>query len=182
MLYLVDSSGAIAAQYQYDEWGKITAVLNGIGTDVSADASHIANLNPLRYRGYYYDAETGLYYLQSRYYNPEWCRFISADELLDMNEHVFAANLYLYCRNNPIMWTKIRLKVDDGKHLTSFMGSKQQSFTIGRLEKRDETRAAGNKGFILFIRIFGVNGEGMLLLCCRQEMGKFLLVLTLISS
>ena len=103
MLYLVDSSGAIAAQYQYDEWGKITAVLNGSGTDVSADASHIANLNPLRYRGYYYDAETGLYYLQSRYYNPEWCRFISADELLDMNEHVFAANLYLYCRNNPIM-------------------------------------------------------------------------------
>ena len=66
----------------------------------------IAELNPFRYRGYYYDSETGLYYLNSRYYEPNTCRFINADDIsvLDITKEVFnGLNLYAYCLNNPVM-------------------------------------------------------------------------------
>jgi len=59
--------------------------------------------NPYRYRGYRYDNETGLYYLQSRYYNPEWGRFINADVLFGQYGELLSHNLYAYCRNNPVM-------------------------------------------------------------------------------
>ena len=62
----------------------------------------IANANPFRYRGYYYDSETGYYYLQSRYYNPEWGRFISADDLTYINNTRLTRNAYIYCINNPV--------------------------------------------------------------------------------
>jgi len=69
----------------------------------SPDYPHIANINPIRYRGYYYDTETGLYYLQSRYYNPEWGRFINADDV-DMlsftGNQLSGVNLFAYCKNN----------------------------------------------------------------------------------
>mgnify|MGYP002897009999 CR=1 FL=1 len=68
---ILDSSGTMVASYNYNAWGSCT-VYN------SSDAA-IGDLNPLRYRGYYYDAETGFYYLQSRYYDPAICRFINAD-------------------------------------------------------------------------------------------------------
>ena len=73
------------------------------GADI-ADASHIGNLNPFRYRGYYYDTETELYYLQTRYYDPETGRFITIDgiEYLDP-ETINGLNLYAYCGNNPVM-------------------------------------------------------------------------------
>ncbi len=61
---LLNSSGAIAAKYTYDPWGKVT-VQNPSGT-TNISSSFIGNINPLRYRGYYYDTETGFYYLQSR--------------------------------------------------------------------------------------------------------------------
>ena len=57
---------------------------------------------PFRYRGYVYDAETRWYYLQSRYYSPETCRFISADVLLSTGQGVIGNNSYAYCRNNPV--------------------------------------------------------------------------------
>ena len=62
---------------------------------------HIAHVNPFRYRGYYYDAETGFYYLSSRYYDPETYRFINADSILD-NRGVSTLNLFAYCGNNPV--------------------------------------------------------------------------------
>ena len=61
--------------------------------------------NPFRYRGYYYDNETGLYYLNSRYYDPEIGRFINADELSYLNENnINGMNLFSYCRNNPVIY------------------------------------------------------------------------------
>lgn len=60
--------------YTYDEWGKPIETLTRYGTE---NEQKIAEINPLRYRGYYYDSETGYCYLQSRYYNPEWGTFIS---------------------------------------------------------------------------------------------------------
>jgi RHS repeat-associated protein len=58
--------------------------------------------NPYRYRGYRYDTETGLYYLQSRYYNPEWGRFINADAIIGQTGELLGHNLFSYCKNNPV--------------------------------------------------------------------------------
>ena len=66
---LIDSSGAVVVRYAYDAWGN-HAVLDGNGNDIT-DEAHIGNLNPFRYRGYFYDVETELYYLQTRYYVPK---------------------------------------------------------------------------------------------------------------
>ena len=82
--------------------GKLISVTDGSGVDVSSSAGHIANVNPLRYRGYYYDTETGFYYLNSRYYDPETGRFINADGVIGANQDLTSYNLYAYCGNNPI--------------------------------------------------------------------------------
>ena len=101
-----DESGNIVARYEYDAWGNCT-VMNAYGT-VNTSASFIGNSNPFRYRGYYYDTETGFYYLQTRYYDPTICRFINADnyELVAELSYVPGElNMYAYCGNNPIMYT-----------------------------------------------------------------------------
>ena len=89
---ILDSSGKLAASYDYDAWGNCTVY-------DSSDAA-IGDLNPLRYRGYYYDAETGFYYLQSRYYDPAICRFINADGLF--TDGFVGSNLFAYCVNDPV--------------------------------------------------------------------------------
>ena len=68
-------------------------------------ASTIGEINPLRYRGYYYDTETSLYYLQSRYYDPESCRFISADAYIVAGDYLTGINMFAYCLNNPVMYS-----------------------------------------------------------------------------
>ena len=91
-----DGSGNIVATYEYDAWGNITY-----------QSGSIAEINPFRYRGYYYDNETGFYYLQTRYYDPEICRFINADDyelVATLAEVPGQLNLYAYCNNNPIMY------------------------------------------------------------------------------
>ena len=90
-------------QYSYDAWGTPVAITDGAGNDVSGNASHIANSNPFRYRGYYYDVETGLYYLQSRYYDSQVGRFVNADgvSLLAYGlQKITQYNMYSYCWNN----------------------------------------------------------------------------------
>ena len=93
---IYDAGGNLKAEYIYDAWGNpvIAVDIDGIGT-----------LNPFRYRGYYYDTETGLYYLNSRYYDPRTCRFISADSIIGANGDIIGYNLFAYCSNNPIMYT-----------------------------------------------------------------------------
>jgi len=61
------------------------------------------NSNPIRYRGYYQDAETGYYWLQTRYYNPQWRRFLNADSLFVAGDYLTASNMYAYCDGNPVM-------------------------------------------------------------------------------
>ena len=85
-------------QYVYDAWGNVLSVTGTL-------ASTIGQENPFRYRGYYYDTETGLYYLQSRYYDPQVGRFISADDVSVMSldqDNLIQYNLYAYCLNNPV--------------------------------------------------------------------------------
>ena len=77
--------------------------MNASGEDIG-DATHIGNRNPIRYRGYYYDTETGLYYLKSRYYDPEVGRFITIDDISYLDpDTINGLNLYAYCGNNPVM-------------------------------------------------------------------------------
>ena len=92
---IFDSIGNIVVEYSYDAWGKCT---------IKTNVSGIAAINPFRYRGYYLDDETGLYYLNARYYDPEIGRFISADSIAYLApESINGLNVYAYCGNNPVM-------------------------------------------------------------------------------
>ena len=99
---IYDTKGNLLARYIYDTWGSTLSVTDASGKAIT-DPLHIANINPIRYRGYYYDAETGLYYLQSRYYDTTTRRFLNADEILGANSDINALNLYAYCGNNPVV-------------------------------------------------------------------------------
>ena len=99
---LVDSNRQIVAKYAYDAWGHIVSVTDAEGNDISAQKDHIGNVNPIRYRSYYYDNETGLYYLKTRYYSPDMCRFLNADGSIGANQDIHAYNLFAYCSNNPV--------------------------------------------------------------------------------
>ena len=102
---IVKQDGSVAATYTYDAWGKLLSVKDGSNVNVPASKPfHVANLNPYRYRGYIYDTETGLYYLQSRYYDPITGRFLNADDMqfLIKCDNVLAGNLFNYCANNAV--------------------------------------------------------------------------------
>lgn len=89
---LVDGGGTSVASYAYDAWGNI----------LSSSGSK-AEINPLRYRGYYYDTETGFYYLQSRYYDPVTHRFINADSYSSTGQGIIGYNMFAYCNNSPVI-------------------------------------------------------------------------------
>lgn len=99
IIAILSLDGDLVAEYEYDAWGNYNIISNIDG---------IADINPLRYRGYYYDSDTGLYYLQSRYYDANIGRFINADDLnvlisLDgFDKKVLGMNLFSYANNNPI--------------------------------------------------------------------------------
>ena len=90
---LVTSSGSAVASYEYDAWGNILS-----------KSGAMAEKNPLRYRGYYYDSETGFYYLQSRYYDPANRRFINADSYASTGQGFIGTNMFAYCNNNPVIY------------------------------------------------------------------------------
>ena len=98
ILHVYNSAGKKLVSYVYDAWGNIisTTYSNGGGTSA-------ARFNPFTYRGYYRDSETGMYYLNSRYYNPKMGRFISADSEIHPVEFS-GCNLFEYCANNPVVY------------------------------------------------------------------------------
>ena len=92
---ILDSAGTQVVSYVYDSWGKLASI-SGSAKDT------IGVKNPFRYRGYYYDTESGLYYLNSRYYDPEIGRFLNADGILGADIDIAKYNLFRYCGNNPV--------------------------------------------------------------------------------
>ena len=95
IIAITDVSGTIVVRYTYDAWGNATSITGSL-------ASTIGQLNPMRYRGYYYDAETGYYYLQSRYYELAMGRFINSDDpSIIVLGNSFGTNMFAYCNNNP---------------------------------------------------------------------------------
>ena len=121
VIQIYNASGTLVGSYTYDAWGRVTE------NATSADTENITETNPIRYRGYYYDTETRLYYVNSRYYDPAVKRFVNSDdsEIIDgSNAHLLENNLFAYCFNNPInmidedgnwpQWAKNLLKVGIG--------------------------------------------------------------------
>ena len=104
VMSLERADGGSGASYAYDAWGNILAM-----------SGTLAELNPLRYRGYVYDQETGFYYLQSRYYDPAIGRFINADNVISYAGHsLLGCNVFAYCFNNPVNMS------DDSAHWPKF--------------------------------------------------------------
>ena len=99
---IYDGDGNMVAKYEYDVWGNVLTVTNSNNSEIT-DPNHIANLNPFRYRSYYYDSESGLYYLMSRYYDPVVHRFLNADGYFQSGDNILDTNMNAYCQNNPIM-------------------------------------------------------------------------------
>ena len=100
VIALLNSAGALVASYNYGAWGNYS--VHGADGKKTTDATFIGHINPLRYRGYYYDRETRLYYLQSRYYDFANCRFINADTYLSTGQGMLGHNMFTYCGNNPV--------------------------------------------------------------------------------
>ena len=91
---IADKNGTVVANYYYDAWGNVTQITGNTA---------LAQTNPLRYRSYYYDSETGYYHLKSRYYSPEVGRFLNADGYLaELGGNINGYNLFAYCFNNPV--------------------------------------------------------------------------------
>ena len=102
---IYDAAGTVVATYAYDEWGNCTVqVLAADSNGHAADSpDHIAQVNPFRYRGYYYDNETGFYYVSSRYYDPEVGRYLNADSVIaGVGGSIQGYNMFAYCFNNPV--------------------------------------------------------------------------------
>ena len=98
IIAIYTETGKKIGSYTYDAWGNILR-----SAQISTGGRAANQVNPFRYRGYYYDTETGLYYLQSRYYNPKWGRFLNADGYVNTGMGLLGYNMYAYCNNNPVM-------------------------------------------------------------------------------
>ncbi|HJI84862.1 MAG TPA: hypothetical protein OIM16_06255 [Oscillospiraceae bacterium] len=99
---IYNGAGELKAHYEYDAWGNVISITDNNGNAIT-NPNHIGNLNPFRYRGYYQDTETGLYYLMSRYYDPITHRFINADGYFQSGTSILDANTFAYCGNNPVL-------------------------------------------------------------------------------
>ena len=141
VIALLNSAGTLAASYNYGAWGNYS--VHGADGKKTTDATFIGHINPLRYRGYYYDRETRLYYLQSRYYDFANCRFINADGVVTTNVAEFLeCNMFAYCTNNPINFSD-----EDGKcYYANGVWTHDAWENIGGYEKKPEPKGVGGGG------------------------------------
>ena len=150
---IVNSSGQKVVEYTYDAWGKVLSVSGSL-------ASTIGQSNPYRYRGYWFDQETGLYYVSSRYYDPETGRWINADDTdcLGAEGEIISYNLFGYCLNNPVNridvngnwslpnWAKIVIgaaAIAIGVAVTAFTGGAATPVLIASLKIAATSAAIG---------------------------------------
>ena len=152
VISIYDEYGTTSMSYQYDAWGRIRTIYDS--------GCPLYNVNPITYRGYYYDNDLGLYYLQSRYYNPELCRFISADSFDYINtSNLFSSNAYVYCWNNPIAFDDIegttpQISIDLQKVVAFFKNANEnalQKFSehIDKLQNKFNAFAEKAKYYLL---------------------------------
>ena len=160
VVQIIDDGGVLQAEYVYSPWGEI----------ISAEGD-LAEINPLRYRGYcgyYYDSETGFYYLRSRYYDPENHRFINADTYASTDSgDAISCNMFAYCNNNPVVFldstgmysisavTTLESTDNDGTTYTTMITSDSRYellgfISLGSIENYKFTYVVSNTGVITF--------------------------------
>ena len=109
ILGIIDKNGNLVVQYAYNAWGKIQSITGTLATT-------IGEYNPFRYKGYHFDSDTGMYYCHTRYYVPDWCRWLCEDSIGLLNpSDLFEQNLYCYCNNNPVCY------IDPSGHIAVFL-------------------------------------------------------------
>lgn len=138
---IYDSNGTQQVKYDYDAWGNILSITDSQGNAIT-DQNHIANLNPFRYRGYYYDSETGLYYLMSRYYDPVTHRFINADGYFQSSRDILDTNMSAYCGNNPIMYFDPTGAITSKEILLDIVNNPNSKYTVkdATIAQRNESK------------------------------------------
>ncbi len=119
---ILDSNYSLIVNYNYDSWGNILSITDRDGDNIT-DNNHIGFINPFRYRSYYYDTETNLYYLNSRYYSPLLKRFLNVDKILGANRDMMSYNLYAYCSNNPVNYSDVSGQYYTGAAVGSIVSS-----------------------------------------------------------
>ena len=138
---ITDTQGNALVQYEYDEWGKIGSITT---TNNTGEENTLANINPLRYRGYYYDNETGYYYLQSRYYDANLCRFINADDYNYLDKDIVdGLNLFAYCNNDSVNRFDL-----DGCYSASKARTYADSWWNGRNTKKYKSNTSDCANFV----------------------------------
>ena len=140
---ILNASGSPVVSYTYDAWGKPLTVTGSLATTLGTH-------NPLRYRGYVYDTETELYYVSSRYYNPEIDRFISPDTIDIITATPMALtdkNLFAYCDNNPV------IRVDHGGDFWMLIGAAVGAFISGAVSAISQYASTGEIDW----KVVGVN-------------------------
>lgn len=157
---MYSATGTLIAKYTYDVWGNVLSVTNATGTEITA-STHIANLQPFRYRSYYLDQESNFYYLQSRYYDPVTHRFINADGLVSTGTGILGHNMFTYCNNNPIT------RADDGGYIWNVVagavvGGITNLVTSFAAEVSDGNFSLKDAGKVFVSTVIGA-GEGALI-------------------
>ena len=148
------TSGVPVATYEYDPFGKVISATGDLAT-----------INPLRYRGYYYDTETGFYYLQSRYYDPVTCRFLNADVYVSTGQGILGYNMFAYCRNNPVRRIDRSGDVEadcvdeDGRPLSS--EDIENLAAGGGVSPNTNTSGGGNNGGTVIYRYGGTSAKNL---------------------
>ena len=146
---VINVSGSVVASYSYSAYGEI---LSSSGT--------MADINPIRYRGYYYDTETGFYYLGGRYYDPELCRFINADQHSSTGQGFIGMNKFSYCGNNPVV------RIDaDGQYYHVLIGAGAGAL-IGMIMEIIDNRAHGEAWYKNLDRAFVFGAANGALAAC----------------
>ena len=134
---IMNADGYKVVSYSYDAWGVPYAPVYSTDSVISAADKANAELNPFRYRGYYYDSETGYYYLQTRYYNPEWGRFINADSLINQSSPL-GYNLFAYCLNSAVNM------IDSGGYKPKYINDQRNDYEIDGKKMKDISFGLGN--------------------------------------
>ena len=144
---IVNYDGIAVMSYIYDAWG------NQLSTYGSMEPT-LGRKNPLRYRGYVYDTETGLYYLNSRYYNPTWGRFINADSLVTTDtSNPKSANVFSYCENNPV-----NMADSSGLSPYSVLGL----LDYAAIHSKVQSECVQKKSWVAEVYVRGAKGRGYL--------------------
>ncbi len=151
ILSVCDSFGNQVLTYTYDAWGNVNVTANTDDIQCAISTSMAIEFVPITYRGYLYDSDTGLYYLQSRYYNPTYGRFLNADSIMKTGEPL-GANIFAYCGNNPVNYVDY-----DGKDAIDFETIRNALYAIVLVVALEKILKDKNLSYILSYEPVSIN-------------------------